>query len=276
MTCTFWDLPDGETSVYGLHCYYMADRLTVCKHFFFRRVTVVNVYTLDLPELKVSKAGIAWTYLWYLNPRTRIPEASMLTTRPPKPSWSSFTQSSSARNSENLVPKRREGWGRLMGMLFCLRVAQDVQVRKGERWGRTARRVSLNFKNREQCSSCGGCSGWGPAFECAVNRRGGRTTENGRPPNRYGRSAYEKNLCETGPKRMCTMCGNFWAQNNVTTFPHAPYSPDLAPCDFFLFPKPKTPPQRTSFWDSWKRPGSCDEGSEQHLKWRLPPLLWRV
>jgi len=27
------------------------------------------------------------------------------------------------------------------------------------------------------------------------------------------------------------------AQNNITTLPHPPYSPDLAPCDFFLFPK---------------------------------------
>jgi hypothetical protein len=32
----------------------------------------------------------------------------------------------------------------------------------------------------------------------------------------------------------------FLAQHNITTFPHPPYSPDLAPCDFFLFPKLKT------------------------------------
>ena len=32
----------------------------------------------------------------------------------------------------------------------------------------------------------------------------------------------------------------FLAQNNITTLPHPPYSPDLAPCDFFLFPKLKT------------------------------------
>jgi len=31
----------------------------------------------------------------------------------------------------------------------------------------------------------------------------------------------------------------FLAQN-ITTLPHPPYSPDLAPCDFFLFPKLKT------------------------------------
>ena len=37
-------------------------------------------------------------------------------------------------------------------------------------------------------------------FECAVNCRGGRTTENRCPPNQYGRSVHEKNLCETGPE----------------------------------------------------------------------------
>ena len=30
------------------------------------------------------------------------------------------------------------------------------------------------------------------------------------------------------------------AQNKITTLPYPPYSPDLAPCDFFLFPKLKT------------------------------------
>jgi len=32
----------------------------------------------------------------------------------------------------------------------------------------------------------------------------------------------------------------FLAQNKITTLPHPPYSPDLAPCDFFLFPKQKS------------------------------------
>jgi transposase len=32
----------------------------------------------------------------------------------------------------------------------------------------------------------------------------------------------------------------FLAQHNITILPHPPYSPDLAPCDFFLFPKLKT------------------------------------
>ena len=46
-------------------------------------------------------------------------------------------------------------------------------------------------------------------FECAVNRRGGRITENGRPPNHYGRSAHEKNLCETGPEEFVQCVGIF-------------------------------------------------------------------
>ena len=32
----------------------------------------------------------------------------------------------------------------------------------------------------------------------------------------------------------------FFKQNYITTLSHPPYSPDLAPCDFFLFPKLKT------------------------------------
>ena len=40
-----------------------------------------------------------------------------------------------------------------------------------------------------------------------VNGRGGRTTENGRPPNHYGRSADEKNLCETGPEKFVRCVG---------------------------------------------------------------------
>jgi transposase len=30
---------------------------------------------------------------------------------------------------------------------------------------------------------------------------------------------------------------HFLASKNMTVVPHPPYSPDLAPCDFFLFPK---------------------------------------
>ena len=87
-------------------------------------------------------------------------------------------------------------------------VLSSVQVL---RWHKAFkdRRESVEDEQRTGCPStsrtensvahCEGCSGQGPAFECAVNYRGGRTTENGCPPNHCGRSAHEKNLCETGP-----------------------------------------------------------------------------
>ena len=40
---------------------------------------------------------------------------------------------------------------------------------------------------------------------------------------------------------------NFLAKNNTIIMPQPPYSPDLAPCDFFLFPRLKRPMKGRSF-----------------------------
>ena len=42
----------------------------------------------------------------------------------------------------------------------------------------------------------------------------------------------------TAPNRMKAIT-NYLKEKCVTLLPHPPYSPDLAPCDFFLFPKIK-------------------------------------
>ena len=42
----------------------------------------------------------------------------------------------------------------------------------------------------------------------------------------------------------------FLAKNNIATLEQLPYSPDLAPCDFFLFPKLKKVIKGTRFQDS--------------------------
>ena len=39
----------------------------------------------------------------------------------------------------------------------------------------------------------------------------------------------------------------FLAERNITTLEHPPYSPDLAPCDFFLFPNIKSVLKGTHF-----------------------------
>jgi hypothetical protein len=39
----------------------------------------------------------------------------------------------------------------------------------------------------------------------------------------------------------------FLAKHELPVMEHSPYSPDLAPCDFFLFPKIKSAPKGTHF-----------------------------
>ena len=56
----------------------------------------------------------------------------------------------------------------------------------------------------------------------------------------------------------------------INTVPHCPYSPDLTPCDFWLFPK------RLSIWDNWGDERGCDEGHwhayTRRLPWSLPEV----
>ncbi|PNF31047.1 hypothetical protein B7P43_G17721 [Cryptotermes secundus] len=47
----------------------------------------------------------------------------------------------------------------------------------------------------------------------------------------------------------------FLTKNGMTPVPHPPYSPDLAPCDFFLFPRMKRDMKRKN-----------DGGAVKHLK----------
>jgi hypothetical protein len=41
------------------------------------------------------------------------------------------------------------------------------------------------------------------------------------------------------PSHISVLTHQFLAKNKIGVIPHPPYSPDLAPCDFFLFPKLK-------------------------------------
>jgi len=44
---------------------------------------------------------------------------------------------------------------------------------------------------------------------------------------------------DNAPAHTALSVQQFLAKNNMTVIPHPPYSPDLAPCDFFLFPRMK-------------------------------------
>jgi len=51
---------------------------------------------------------------------------------------------------------------------------------------------------------------------------------------------HMRKICTKLVSKNLSEVWEFLAQNNIPTLPHLPYSPDLASCDFFLFPKLKT------------------------------------
>lgn len=51
----------------------------------------------------------------------------------------------------------------------------------------------------------------------------------------------------------------FLAQSRMGTLPHSPYSPDLAPCDFWLFPKVKEPLRGRDFESEEELTAAIDE-----------------
>lgn len=44
---------------------------------------------------------------------------------------------------------------------------------------------------------------------------------------------------DNAPSHSALAVREFLAEKHITVLPHPPYSPDLAPCDFFIFPKMK-------------------------------------
>ena len=70
---------------------------------------------------------------------------------------------------------------------------------------------------------------------------------------------YQKRLLhDNAPAHTSAIVTAFLKKEKVTVLPHPPYSPDLAPCDFFLFPKLKT------FLAGWKYQSRQALGSAIH------------
>ena len=51
----------------------------------------------------------------------------------------------------------------------------------------------------------------------------------------------EVRLVPNAPAHTSHLVHDYLTKNNVNTVPQAPYPPDMAPCDFFLFPRLKLP-----------------------------------
>ena len=73
------------------------------------------------------------------------------------------------------------------------------------------------------------------------------------------------------PSHRALVTREFLAHNSIITLPHLPYSPDLAPCDFFFFPKMKLQLKGRRFdrveeiqWESQNVLGTLQEQDFQH------------
>ena len=65
----------------------------------------------------------------------------------------------------------------------------------------------------------------------------------------------------------------FLTKNGMTMASHPPYSPDLAPCDFFLFPRMKRDLKGKRFQNVEEVRGKNDRGLEDYHFARVPELF---
>ena len=73
-------------------------------------------------------------------------------------------------------------------------------------------------------------------------------------PQSYSRPEYREQgswylLHDNAPPHRALVVQEFLAQKNVCVIQHPPYSPDLSPCDYYLFPKMKVAMKGTFYDD---------------------------
>jgi len=71
---------------------------------------------------------------------------------------------------------------------------------------------------------------------------------------------------DNAPAHRAVTTNEFLAKHDLSSLPHPPYSPDLAPCDFFLFPQLKKTMKGRRFNYVEKNSSQCDETTEGHYK----------
>jgi len=70
---------------------------------------------------------------------------------------------------------------------------------------------------------------------------------------------------DNAPAHRTVTTNKFLAKHNIPSLPHPPYSPDLAPCEFFLFPQLKKTTKGRRF-DGIGGASQCDETNEGYYK----------
>ena len=81
---------------------------------------------------------------------------------------------------------------------------------------------------------------------------------------------------EKAPVHNSILVTDYLSKMDIKTVSLPPYSPDLTPCDFWLFPKS----QRLSLWDNWGDERGCNEGHwhahTRGLPWGLLEVVGTV
>ena len=81
---------------------------------------------------------------------------------------------------------------------------------------------------------------------------------------------------DNAPAHKALNVKQFLTKNSMTQLLRPPYSPDLAPCDFFLFPPNEKSPQRKTFCGRGRGEERNDEGIKRHHFARISGLLRKV
>ena len=82
---------------------------------------------------------------------------------------------------------------------------------------------------------------------------------------------------DNAPVHNSILVTDYLTKMGIKTVPHSAYSPELALCDFWLFPKLK---EKLSLWENWGDERGCDEGHwhshTRKLPWCLPEVVGKV
>ena len=86
--------------------------------------------------------------------------------------------------------------------------------------------------------------------------------------------SVEDSTLQIGPVHNSDLVTDYLTKMGIKTVPQPPYSPDLAPCDFWLFPQ-----LQENLRDSWDE-RDCEEGQwhahTRGLPWGLPEVVGTV
>jgi transposase len=80
-------------------------------------------------------------------------------------------------------------------------------------------------------------------------------------------------LYDNAPAHSSHLIQSFLVKHGIPVVPQAPYSPDMAPCDFWLFPKLKRPLKGSRFDSREDIIAERDEGAEKPSRRSFPEML---